>query len=122
ENSFNHTLSVYRERLSLAGRGQLELENRDLDTGAPTRPGEYRLADDAYAKLAVKLASQDPAQLDPKLVDNVLAFFHNLDLPYAARKKPKVWSKTVAAVEKLRSLPAVPKDAAAPKVIPAENQ
>jgi hypothetical protein len=45
EDSFNHTLSVYRGLLSRAGQGQLALENRDLDTGAPTRPGEYRLAD-----------------------------------------------------------------------------
>ena len=33
------------------------------------------MADNAYAKLAVKLAEKDPAAIDPKLRDNILAFF-----------------------------------------------
>jgi hypothetical protein len=115
EESFNRTLTVYRNLLARVGQGQLALENRDFDTGAPTRPGEYKLADDAYAKLAVMLADRDPAQLDPKVVDNVLGFFRNLELTNAAQENPKLWTETMVAVEKLRSLPAVPKNPAAPE-------
>jgi hypothetical protein len=125
EDSFNHTLSVYRGLLSRVGQGQFALDNRDLDTGAPTRPGEYKLADDSYAKLAIMLADQEPAQLDPKLVDNVLGFFRNLDFPYAARKKRKLWTKTVAAVEKLRGVtqtgPAAPQNPAAGPITTEQN-
>lgn len=120
ENSFNHTLSVYRDLLARVGQGHLALENRDLDTGAPTRPGEYRLADDTYSDLAIVLADQEPAQRDPKVVGNVVGFFRNLDLPYASRQNPKLWTKTTAAVEKLRGDaergPAVPQNPAAPVV------
>src|SRR5439155_162995 len=75
ETSFDRTLTDYRRLLAAVGEGNLSLENRDFDTGEATRPGEYRLADNAYAKLAVKLAGRDPASVDPKLRADVLAFF-----------------------------------------------
>src|SRR5205823_3311965 len=68
EFSFDRTLELYR---ALLGQDptqlQLQLPNRDFDTGELTRPAEYALADKAYAKLAIKLAERDPASLDPKL-------------------------------------------------------
>jgi Zinc dependent phospholipase C len=113
EQSFNATLAVYRELLARAGQGKLEIENRDFDTGAPTRPGDYKLADDAYSKLAIKLAAKDTAQLDPKIVANVLGYFRDLDQPYATKRNHKQWDQTVAAVGKLRMLPAMPRNPAA---------
>ena len=38
--------------------GVPDLHNRDLDTGELTRPAEYTLADDAYAKLVTQLAEK----------------------------------------------------------------
>jgi hypothetical protein len=115
EQSFNVTLAVYREELARAREGRLTLENRDFDTGAPTRSGEYRLADDAYSKLAIKLSAKDPAQLDPKIVDNVLGYFRDPDRPYATKRNRKQWEQTLAALGKLRMLPAMPKSPAALK-------
>jgi len=36
----------------------LQLEDVDFDTGKPTRPGEYRIADDTYAELTIRLADK----------------------------------------------------------------
>lgn len=104
EESFNKTMDQYRVLLAASGRGNLQLPDRDLDTGELTRPAEYRLADNAYAKLAIKLADRDAASIDPAVLDNVLAFYKNLEQPFATREDPKEWEKTVAAVTKLRAV------------------
>jgi hypothetical protein len=112
EDSFNRTLTNYRTLLAQAGEQRLALENRDFDTGEPTRPAKYRLADEAYAKLAIKLADKDPAQVDPLIRDNILGYFRDLDLPYASRRKAKEWTEVVTALDKLRAAPAKPRNPA----------
>jgi hypothetical protein len=107
--SFNKTLDMYRELLKEQGGKQLQLANRDFDTGALTVPGEYKMADKAYSKLAIKLADKkDPAALDPKLRNNILAFFKDLNQPYATKEDPKEWQETVTAIEKLRGAAPAP--------------
>jgi hypothetical protein len=103
EKSFVATLDTYRALLREAGAGTLHLPNRNFDTGALTRPGEYRMADDTYSLLAINLAQKDPASLDPALRRNVLAFFSDPKQPFATRRDPKQWQKTVAALDKLKS-------------------
>ncbi len=103
EQSFLRTLELYNHLLAQQGGGQLQLANVDFDTGHPTQPGEYRMCDDAYSKLAVLLAEKDPASLSPELRENVLAFFANPNGPYATRRNPKQWEETLAAVEQLRA-------------------
>jgi hypothetical protein len=101
--SFNRTMDEYRRLLAMESAGTLILPNRDFDTGKPTAPCEYRLADDAYAELARKLAKKNSSQVDPKIREDVLTFFANLDLPFATKREKKVWRETVAALEKLRA-------------------
>jgi hypothetical protein len=103
ETSFNRTLDEYRRLLSAQGAGRLALENRDFDTGAATRPGEYTLADITYAKLARKLAAQQPPTSNPKLIEDVLGFYKDLSQPVATKMDAKEWRETVEAVEKLRA-------------------
>ena len=93
---------MYRGLLGEVSRNELELPDRDFDTGAMTSPTEYRLADAAYARLAVKLADRDPASIDPKLRENVLSFYRNLDLPFDTKKHAAEWNKTLAAIDKLK--------------------
>jgi hypothetical protein len=100
--SFDRTLDEYRKLLADAGAGRLTLPNRDFDTGALTKPGEYRLADDTYAKLALKLAEKEPAEVDPAIRTEVLTFYGDLSRPFATKKDPKTWAKTVTAIAKLR--------------------
>jgi len=103
EDSFDQTLDLYRALLTDEKRGQLRLPNRDFDTGGMSAPAEYRLADDTYAKLAIALAEKDTPTLDPKLRDDILAFYANLDLPFATKKDAEAWRKTVSAIGKLKS-------------------
>jgi hypothetical protein len=100
--SFDRTMDEYRRLLADAGAGRLSLQNRDFDTGNPTRPGEYRLADETYAKLAIKLAEKDPGTVSPEIRAEVLRFYADLSQPYATKKNPKEWGNTVAAIDKLR--------------------
>ena len=103
ETSFDRTLEEYRLLLREQGEGRLSLENRDFDTGAPTRPGEYVLADATYAKLARELAAQNPPPNNPKLIEDVLAFYKDLNQPFATKKDAQEWQSTVEAVDKLRA-------------------
>jgi hypothetical protein len=103
EDSFNRTLDRYDHLLREQGARQLQLADLDFDTGKPTRPGEYRMADNAYGQLAEKLARQDPASVNPDVRQNVLAFFSDLNQPYWIKEKRHEWIETVEAVEKLKS-------------------
>ena len=107
EDSFDRTLAEYRRLLRDVGDKKLALENIDLDTGKPTRPAEYMLADKAYAKLATDLAEKPPEAVDPKLRENILTYYRDLDLPFATKKKPKDWQRTVMALQKLKEQAAV---------------
>ena len=103
EDSFDRTLDRYDRLLHEQRNHQLQLADLDFDTGKPTRPGEYRMADNAYAKLAQTLAAKDPATVDPLVRQNVLAYFSNLDQPYWTKEKRKDWIETVEAVQKLKA-------------------
>jgi hypothetical protein len=101
EASFEKTIDEYRSLLQDQDLTQSQLANRDFDTGELTRPAEYGLADNAYAKLAVKLSERDPASIDQKLRENILAFYSDRTLPFATKNDPKTWQETLAALDKL---------------------
>jgi hypothetical protein len=60
--------------LAGAAAGTLQLPNRDFDTGRPTRLGEYRLADETYAKLLDRFEGS-PGKISDSLKMNVLSFY-----------------------------------------------
>ena len=101
--SFNKTMDTYSHLLEEQKRPRVQLVNLDFDTGAVTTPGEYPMADDAYAKLVVKLADKPPAVIDAALRNHVLAFFRDLERPFATKKDKKEWRATVEALNKLKS-------------------
>jgi hypothetical protein len=103
QESFDRSLTVYRGLLRQVGTGQLQLANTNLDTGKPTQPASYKLADDAYAKLAIQLAKRDGAAADPKMTADIVGYFHDRDLPYATKRNRKEWLKTVEAVDRLQT-------------------
>ena len=115
EESFNRTLTIYRNLLAQTGEQRLTLENRDFDTGEPTRAARYRLADEAYSKLAIRLADKDPSRVDPLIRDNILGYFRDLNEAFATRQKPKEWAETTTALDKLRAAPAKPRNPATPE-------
>ncbi len=107
--SFNDTLASYRNNLALFASGKLQLANLDFDTGRPTRSGEYRLADETYAKLLRQLAKQNFQGMTPELKSNLLAFYADPkplqdELGKARKKDRKDWSDTLEALAKLKAL------------------
>jgi hypothetical protein len=104
--SFNVTLNAYRVLLSQARTGKLNLQNKNFDTGEPTRAGAYELADETYAKLLNQLASKNFENMTPALRANVLAFFGDLNAPIAIKKDKDDWQKTLQSLGKLKAAPA----------------
>ena len=74
EESFNKTLDQYSHLLAQERAGRLRLGNENFDLGRPTREGEYRMADQAYARLLEKLADEK-ATPSPELRANILAYY-----------------------------------------------
>ncbi len=106
--SFNRTLDLYRTLLRQTGAGRLQLANSDFDTGRPTAPGEYRLADQTYAKLLRDLAKGGFTGMSPALRANLLTFYLDPKPAVANGNKVgkadrKAWADTLAALEKLRA-------------------
>jgi hypothetical protein len=73
--SINTTVDDYRKLLEETRNGKPMLENSDLDTGNPTRPAEYSLTDQTYAKLLSRLAKNKFDHTTPQLRDNILQFY-----------------------------------------------
>jgi hypothetical protein len=86
--------------------GAQPLANLDCDTGAPTKLGEYALADEAYAKLVRTLSENDFRNVTPALRADILAFFGGAAPSTALAKNLQAWQDTERAIEKLRALAA----------------
>jgi hypothetical protein len=106
-SSVNATLDQYRLLLAAQGRGSVKLLNENFDTGEPVKPGRYRLADDAYAKLLDKLADK-PVPVE--LRDNILAFYSDLNAPFATKQNEKAWKKLLAELDALKASAAASAD------------
>jgi hypothetical protein len=101
--SFQATLTGYRALLANARVGKLNLQNKDFDTGELTRAGEYKLADETYAKLLSKLADRDFKNCTADLRQNILAFYGDLNAPIATKQDKGDWRKTLSALDKLKA-------------------
>jgi len=103
--SINKTYEDYRRLLEQSKRSVPNLDDRDLDTGEQTKPGEYTLADDTYAKLLTQLADKKFAQARPELRENILVFYANPNAPVKTKKDEAKWEKVQDALNQLRSAP-----------------
>jgi hypothetical protein len=81
------------------------LVNRDLDTGNPVAPSGYRLTDDTYASLLHRLTLTPTASIPPGIKDNILAYYNDLNLPFATKKIPAAWATVQADLAILRMMP-----------------
>jgi hypothetical protein len=98
--SVNETLAEYRGLLAAQGQDSLKLPNRNFDTGESIKPGKYRLADDAYAKLLDKLNGKPvPAELRA----DILAFYSDMNAPFETKKDEKAWAKVLRDLEALKA-------------------
>jgi hypothetical protein len=83
--SLKATRANYQHLLGEASTGNLNVPNQDLDTGKPTRAGEYQLADRTYANLLARLRKQHYQNLAPELRSNILAFYEHFDATRPAK-------------------------------------
>jgi hypothetical protein len=97
--SVNETLTIYRGLLAEQGRGALKLPNRNFDTGDAVKPGKYRLTDNAYAKLLDKLSGKP---VSPELRADILAYYSDMNAPFATKKDEKAWAKVLRDLDALR--------------------
>jgi hypothetical protein len=102
--SINNTVDQYRLYLQALKAGRMSLENRDFDTGNRTAEGEYRLTDEAYAKLLTRLVNDKFADTSLELQQNILGFYKDPNAPNLNRKKPEERNKTLKNIEELRLL------------------
>jgi hypothetical protein len=98
--SVNETLTQYRTLLAAQGRDALKLPNVNFDTGEPLKPGTYRLADAAYAKLLDKLNGKP---VPPDLRANILAYYSDISAPFATKQDPKAWEKVLRDLDALKA-------------------
>ena len=101
--SVEDTVNAYRELLVKTSENRLQLANCDFDTGKPTAPGEYQLADKTYADLLKKLSKNNFAQIPPALRTNILAFYSDSAKPVETRKHKDEWKETVKSLGLLKT-------------------
>jgi hypothetical protein len=75
EAALDRAASRYQRAVRDAGRRAMRLPNETLDTGRPTRPGEYEPADRAYAELLAHLDEKGMTDVPPALRTNLLRFY-----------------------------------------------
>src|SRR5437660_3116200 len=108
EASFNATLSRYRRLRSEEHTSELQLENDNFDVGESTGPGEYRMNDEAHAKLLDELAETKFANVTSEAKAELLHFYADPNAPYATKRKAKAWAKVQAELMQLQSAPTAP--------------
>ena len=101
--SVNTTVDQYRAYLSDLKASNLKLANMDFDTGNRTTPGEYRLTDEAYAKLLDKLTKEKFGGMLPDLRET----FGLLPEPFCAQLLPRrnweKWNKVQQQLQELKT-------------------
>jgi hypothetical protein len=106
--SINTTVDQYRAFLEQVRSDSLVLPNYDLDSGNPTKEGEYSLTDETYAKLLGQLAKSKFDHTTPELRDNILQFYSDVSASIPT-KDDKVRSTSVPALlDQLRAATPVP--------------
>jgi Zinc dependent phospholipase C len=104
--SVEKTVEAYRQVLVMAEEKHLALADEDLDTGNRTSPGEYRLADRAYARLLKEQAHTNFASLQPDLRANLLAFYSDLNQPFETKRHKGDWKHLLENLDALKRQPA----------------
>jgi hypothetical protein len=104
--SVEETVATYRDSLWRAADQHIVLEDEDLDTGKPTFPGEYKLADRAYARLLKQLAAENFNQVTPQLRHRVLDFYSDLSRPFETKRHKGDWKEVLRDLDSLKKQPA----------------
>ena len=107
--SVNDSVDLYNSLVDDSARGRVQLANKDFDTGQATKPGEYRLCDEAYAFMVHQLAQHKFNGLTPDLRAEILRFYADAstNTKLATRRKKKDWEELQKELAELKSTGAV---------------
>ncbi len=106
--SFNSTLASYKQLVAdETATGHAPLRDDNFDTGTITGPGEYPLADQTYAELVDDLSKDHFADLSPELKVVILAYYSDMNAPFATKKDKKKWAALVVKIDELKAAPTV---------------
>jgi hypothetical protein len=105
-DSFRTTLDQYQARLGELKSNHLVLDNKNLDTGQPVRPGEYDLADRTYSRLLDQLAKDHFKITRPELRSDLLLFYGRHTHSTATSEHSDGWQKTTRELDELGAIPA----------------
>jgi hypothetical protein len=108
--SFDTVLVHYHAALGDLYAGKTPLPDIDYDTGSPTNPGEYELADQTYNDLLLNLNKSKFTGLTAPLQQNVLSFYNKADTTQLAAKYPEHWKDISSAIQKLKAAQPIPLD------------
>lgn len=100
--SINSTIERYRQELGEVRARKLTLENLDFDTGQPSKPGEYKLTDETYAKWVEDLSDKKFADITPMVRVNILEFYADPKGSQALRVHKHKWEKMQTALQQLK--------------------
>ena len=101
QESFRLTTQRYGEALQGIKSTGVMLPNKDFDTGATTKMGEYALADETYAQLLDKLAGQNFKGLSPTLGTDIIRFYASAASDPVPQKEKKRWEKTQKELDQI---------------------
>jgi Zinc dependent phospholipase C len=102
--SFNSTLESYKHMVAdETATGHAPLKDDNFDTGTVTGPGDYPLADHAYAALVDELSEHKFAGVTPELKAVILAYYSDLNAPFSTKKNKKQWAALVVKIGELKS-------------------
>jgi len=108
--SFDTVLVHYHDALATLYTDKKELPDIDYDTGYPTQPGEYHLADKTYDDLLIKLKETKFNNVTAPLKENILAFYSKADTTSLALKYPADWKKASIALQEIKVVKPVKTD------------
>ncbi len=100
--SLKATIGEYKRKIEDA---RLDPADINLDTGRPTRPGEYRYCDRTYAQLLEQLRHYHFATVTPALRDSLLSFYSDSEHD-TVRKKHRQWRRVQRNLRELQAVPA----------------
>jgi hypothetical protein len=103
--SINTTVDQYRLLLEEVRADKLVLSDYDLDSGNPTKIGEYSLSDQTYDKLLDQLAKSKFDHTTSDLRENILSYYSGVSAPTEATKDEVHRKSVQTSLDELKAMP-----------------
>lgn len=103
--SLNNSTASLRYALAHFDAISTLVPNRDLDTGAPVRPGGYRLTDRTYAQLLAVITRHPSQPVPAGLKQNIANYYADPAAPISTKKHPRQWAQLQAELKLLETMP-----------------